>query len=119
MRSRPSSSPDAVGTGVVAVDAVPPSAIIPTMSDFAAIVTGGGRGIGRAITLRLARHYPVVAVGRDAGNLDDTCAEVAAAGGRAAPCPGDVSDPQTAAKAVALVAERGWQVRHLVCNAGI
>jgi 3-hydroxybutyrate dehydrogenase len=83
------------------------------------IVTGGGRGIGRAITLRLARDGPVIVVGRDPANLEAVCAEVASAGNVAAACPGDVSDPATADRAVALAAERGWQVAHLVCNAGI
>lgn len=89
------------------------------MSAPAAIVTGGGRGIGRAIALRLARDGPVVAVGRAAADLDAACADARAAGGQAVPCVGDVADPATAAAAVERVRANGWRLRHLVCNAGI
>jgi NAD(P)-dependent dehydrogenase (short-subunit alcohol dehydrogenase family) len=85
----------------------------------AAIVTGGGRGIGRSIALRLARDMAVVVVGRTSADLDSVCAEIARSGGRAAACVGDVADPETAAAAVALVRSAGWTLRHLVCNAGI
>ncbi len=83
------------------------------------IVTGGGRGIGRAVTLRLARIGPVIAVGRDPGHLHSVCKEVADAGGIAEPCPGDVGDPATAQQARDLALNRGWAVANLVCNAGI
>ena len=83
------------------------------------IVTGGGRGIGRTIARRLAKLGPVVVVGRTAGDLDATCTEINAGGGAAAPCAGDVADPDTARDAVAIAESRGWVVRHLVCNAGI
>jgi NAD(P)-dependent dehydrogenase (short-subunit alcohol dehydrogenase family) len=83
------------------------------------VITGGGRGIGRAITLRLARESPVVVVGRTAADLDAACAEALHAGGQAVPCVGDIADPATAAAAVGLARSRGWAVRHLVCNAGM
>jgi len=85
----------------------------------AAIITGGGRGIGRAITRRLALDHAVVVVGRTEADLLEVCAEVAAAGGEALPCVGDVADPATAAAALAIVSARGWSLQHLVCNAGI
>jgi NAD(P)-dependent dehydrogenase (short-subunit alcohol dehydrogenase family) len=85
----------------------------------AAIITGGGRGIGRAITLRLARELPVVAVGRTLSDLEAVCDEVTHCGGMAAVCPGDISDVETAARAVHLVQSEGWTVGHLICNAGI
>jgi NAD(P)-dependent dehydrogenase (short-subunit alcohol dehydrogenase family) len=85
----------------------------------ASLITGGGRGIGRAITLRLARENPVLVVGRNAGDLAAVCAEVRATGGTALACAGDVSDPATAGRAVQAAAEQGWFVRALVCNAGI
>jgi NAD(P)-dependent dehydrogenase (short-subunit alcohol dehydrogenase family) len=88
-------------------------------STTCSIVTGGGRGIGRAIALRLARDGPVVVVGRDSANLDSVCIEITAANGQATACPGDVADPATADRAIALAAERGWHVRNLICNAGI
>jgi NAD(P)-dependent dehydrogenase (short-subunit alcohol dehydrogenase family) len=84
----------------------------------AAIVTGGGRGIGRSIALRLARDMAVVVVGRTPADLDSVCSEIAGSGRTAAPCVGDVADPATAAAAAALVRSRGWSLAHLVCNAG-
>ena len=85
----------------------------------AAIITGGGRGIGRAITLRLAREQGIVVVGRTEADLSQVCADVLANGGLALPCVGDVADPGTATAALALVRAQGWSLRHLVCNAGI
>jgi 3-hydroxybutyrate dehydrogenase len=85
----------------------------------AALVTGGGRGIGRAIALRLAATAPVIVVGRTQPDLALICAEIVRGGGKAEACPGDISDAKTAGRAVAVARERGWEVGHLVCNAGI
>jgi NAD(P)-dependent dehydrogenase (short-subunit alcohol dehydrogenase family) len=84
-----------------------------------AVVTGGGRGIGRAITLRLVRESPVVVVGRTPEDLEAVCAEARHAGREAVPYVGDIADPATAAGLVGLVRSHGWVVQHLVCNAGI
>jgi len=86
---------------------------------LAAIVTGGGRGIGRAIATRLAQAMPVIVVGRTESDLLSICAEIEQRGGLAASCSGNVSDPTTAQRAVQMAGERGWALRHLVCNAGI
>jgi NAD(P)-dependent dehydrogenase (short-subunit alcohol dehydrogenase family) len=85
----------------------------------ASIVTGGGRGIGRALTLRLARDGPVVAVGRGLEDLQQVCRLVADGGGVAEPCPGDVGDPATAERARDMIISRGWSLANLVCNAGV
>jgi glucose 1-dehydrogenase len=59
----------------------------------AAIVTGGGKGIGRAIPLRLALEGAAVAIcGRDPGAIDRTASEITAAGGRAIGRSLDVAD---------------------------
>lgn len=85
----------------------------------ATIVTGGGRGIGRAVSLRMAEDGPVIVVGRTGSDLADAVAAIAAAGGRADLVEGDVRDAAVAEAAVAKAAGHGWTVRNLVCNAGI
>lgn len=89
------------------------------MTKQATIVTGGGRGIGRAIALRMARSTAILVIGRTESDLKDVCAEVVAGGGLADFIVGDVSDAATAAQALAKLNEKGWNIRNLVANAGI
>src|SRR5262245_7782906 len=91
------------------------------MPDFTAvsIITGGGRGIGQAVTMRLARETAVILVGRTQSDLEETCEAVRAGGGRAEACVGHVTDPVTAEDAVQLAQKYGWTIRNLICNAGI
>lgn len=86
---------------------------------LATIVTGGGRGIGRAIAKRMASLTPVLVVGRTQSDLESVCTEITAGGGVADFFVGDVSDPATATAAVAQLAAKGLSVGNLVCNAGI
>lgn len=80
-----------------------------------AIVTGAGRGIGRAIAERLAREGARVVVNdADAGSAEEAAAAV---GGTAHV--GSVADPEVAAAAVALAVERHGGLDILVNNAGI
>lgn len=84
-----------------------------------ALVTGGARGIGRAIALALAADGRVVAVGDlllDAA--EETAAEARASGAEAIAIPLDVTDPGSVTAAVErLVGELG-RVDVLVNNAG-
>jgi 3-oxoacyl-[acyl-carrier protein] reductase len=58
-----------------------------------ALVTGGGRGIGRATALRLARGgFDVVITGRDAGRLQAVAAEIDACGVRVRTVRGDLRE---------------------------
>ncbi|MFC5677935.1 SDR family oxidoreductase [Aeromicrobium endophyticum] len=59
-----------------------------------AIVTGGSRGIGRAVAERLAREGLGVVIGYagDTGAADDTVAAIAGAGGQAIAVKADVAD---------------------------
>ncbi len=86
------------------------------------LVTGGSRGIGRAISLDLARAGARVAVNYASRSdaADEVVAAIKAAGGDAVALQGDVADPQ---QAVALVeateAAFGDDLWNVVCNAGI
>ncbi len=84
-----------------------------------AIVTGGGRGIGRAIAQGLASAGAQVAVvARTAEQLDETVALIEEAGGRAASFPADVTDQQAIERTVAQVEEQLGPVDLLINNAG-
>src|SRR5262245_62588203 len=84
-----------------------------------ALVTGAGRGIGRAVALRLARDGVAIGVvDLDAGTAAAVAGEVASSGGRALGVAADVSDLARVRAAVAEV-ERGLgPVDVLVNNAG-
>ena len=58
-----------------------------------ALVTGAGRGIGRAVAIALAAAgAEVVLVSRTQGQLEEVAGEIAQQGGRAQPLPLDVTD---------------------------
>lgn len=85
-----------------------------------ALVTGAGRGIGRAIALRCAAEGATVAVaGRSIDELQQVADQVVAAGGRARVTPLDVQDPDSVASAVAGVAAELGEVDVLVANSGV
>ena len=82
-----------------------------------ALVTGGGRGIGRAIALGLAAEGAQVAVvARSAEQCEAVAAEIGD-GGLAAP--GDVSDAESCERAVSFVLARLGRPSVLVNAAGI
>jgi NAD(P)-dependent dehydrogenase (short-subunit alcohol dehydrogenase family) len=85
-----------------------------------ALVTGGGRGIGRAIAIALARAGADVAVAaRTVPEIEAVAAEVAALGRRTMFFPLDVSDRAQLALAPGRVEEELGPVEILVNNAGI
>ncbi len=91
--------------------------------DFAgkvAIVTGSGRGIGRAYAMGLAAAgASVVAADIDEAGAEETCAAIATAGGTAAPVSVDIADTDSAAAMAAFVTERFGGIDLLVNNAAI
>jgi len=85
-----------------------------------ALVTGAGRGIGRAIALALGRAgASVTAVARTASDLESLASEIQRAGGRAASYAGDVRDPAVCAGAIARAREAHGRLQILVNNAGV
>jgi NAD(P)-dependent dehydrogenase (short-subunit alcohol dehydrogenase family) len=84
-----------------------------------ALVTGGGRGLGRAFAIALAKAGARVAVtARTAEPLAETVAMVGRAGGRALAIPGDVSAPDAVAHVVRTAESQLGMVDILVNNAG-
>jgi 3-oxoacyl-[acyl-carrier protein] reductase len=86
-----------------------------------ALVTGGARGLGKAICLNLARQGADVAfvdIGRPEV-AEATVAEIQALGRRAIYIAADVTDPEACVKAVATVIEAFGKLDILVNNAGI
>ena len=91
------------------------------LSGKSAVVTGGSRGIGRAIALRLATQGADVAFsykGNEAAAAA-TAAEIEALGRRALAVQADVSDPDAADALVKTVVEAFGKIDILVNNAGI
>ena len=85
-----------------------------------ALVTGAGRGIGRAIALGLGRAgVGVTAVARTASEIESVAREITSAGGRAVAFAGDVRDPRVCAGAVARAREAHGRLQVLVNNAGV
>ncbi|MFJ4520075.1 3-oxoacyl-ACP reductase [Streptomyces sp. NPDC088810] len=101
------------------------------LAGLSAIVTGAGRGLGRAEALELARLGAAVVVndygqpGRDgsgaasAGPAEQVAAEIRAAGGTAVPHTGDVSDFAQAGELVESAIAAFGKLDILVNNAGI
>ncbi len=86
-----------------------------------ALVTGGGRGIGRAVCVRLGRAGATVAINyrsREEAALE-TARLVREAGGEAITLPFDVADPEACRAAIDGLARERGHLDILVNNAGI
>ncbi|MDG2150473.1 MAG: glucose 1-dehydrogenase [Planctomycetota bacterium] len=84
-----------------------------------AVVTGGGRGLGRAMAIGLAEAgADSVIVARRSDDLAETVAAVEKVGRRCLAVPGDVVDPSTSQAAVAAAVDTLGRVDILVNNAG-
>jgi NAD(P)-dependent dehydrogenase (short-subunit alcohol dehydrogenase family) len=92
----------------------------PELQNGTALVTGGGRGIGRAISERLAKlGFPVVITGRDQNLLEQTAKAIESAGGRCHPLACDVTDLNSVTNAARQVQREFGGLQILVNNAGI
>lgn len=84
------------------------------------LVTGAGRGIGRAIAVRCAEEGADVALaGRSVPELEQVAEQVRSAGARALVAPADVQDDSSITTAVRRVESELGEVDVLVANSGV
>ena len=86
----------------------------------AALVTGGSRGIGRAVSMRLANdgYHVIVNYRKNKKEAESTCDAVVNAGGSCELCPFDITDRKAVAEAIEELTQK-HTVHVLVLSAGI
>ena len=90
------------------------------LRDKVAVITGGGRGIGRALALGFARQGAAVAVAaRTRVEIEHVAAAIAADGGQALAVACDVTDEEAARNLITSALERFGRIDVLVNNAGV
>jgi NAD(P)-dependent dehydrogenase (short-subunit alcohol dehydrogenase family) len=98
-----------------------PEAYVP-LAGRVAVVSGGGKGLGRSFCLALARQGAKVVVNnrhRAAGAADRVVAEITAMGSEAVADYGDAADPASGEAMVAAATERWGRLDICVANAAI
>ena len=90
------------------------------LDDKIAIVTGGGKGIGRAISLRFASEGAKVAIWeKDLDAAEETSKQISESGGMAIPIECEISDKNSVSNALQKTLNELGTPTHLVNNAGI
>jgi len=88
------------------------------LKDKVAIITGGGRGIGKAISLAFANEgAAVVVAARNLSRLEDVAKEIKSKGGKAKAIQTDISDHEQVKRMVAQTLDEYGQIDILVNNA--
>ncbi len=91
-----------------------------SLQDQVAVVTGGGRGIGRATAISLAgAGASVVVTARTASEIEDTAEQIRGDGGTATAYPADVSDWRALEELAAETERRLGVPDVVVANAGV
>src|SRR3954447_18924908 len=94
--------------------------MISALANQVAVVTGAGRGIGRAIALKFANAgADVVCISRTQENSDKVAAEIKALGRKAWPHAVDVADSNAVNAAAEKILADCGKVDILVNNAGV
>ncbi len=90
------------------------------MTNKVALITGGAKGIGRALALDLATQQWSVAIcyRTSKAAADETSTAIVSHGGQALAVQCDVSDPQAAADLVSQVEQRWGRIDALINGAG-
>ena len=91
-----------------------------SLENRVSLVTGSGRGIGRAIAVEFARRGAAVIINdKSPDSACATCDEIKAMGGRADHFSADISDPAAAQQVVKYAVDTFGDLHILVNNAGI
>ncbi len=92
----------------------------PMLREKVALVTGGGRGIGRGVAVKLAGEGARLAIcGRTQATLDETVVAIESAGGEARAYVVDVGDSDAVTETCRRLVEDLGRVDILVNNAGV
>ncbi|ANY24151.1 MULTISPECIES: SDR family NAD(P)-dependent oxidoreductase [Gordonia] len=92
---------------------------VQKLQDKVALVSGSGRGIGRAVAVKLASEGARVVVNDlDPEPAKEVVAEIESAGGQAVACIGSVTDPEFADRFVTTAVDNFGGVDIIVNNAG-
>jgi 3-oxoacyl-[acyl-carrier protein] reductase len=86
------------------------------LQDKVAIITGSGRGIGRATALMFAQEGAKVVVNDiDVALAEETASDIKKRGGEAITFPGDVTGPDFA-EGITKAAKKQWGALHIIVN---
>lgn len=92
----------------------------PSLDNQVALVTGAGRGIGRALALALARRGArVFLAARTREQINAVESEIKADGGQARAVAGDVADEGNVAQLFQMIQDEAGRLDVLINNAGI